>query len=137
MLSKFLEMEEPPEEVVGEEPVPGWLRIEIQGQKPYYKSPFPRTVIRTAAMLKEFLKKEHASGRMLEVNGSEFSFKRRLGLKMKALPALTNVPEVVGAGDEIVGNMRRVYQHRTVVELLTRDTGKLVEHRKLLANMSC
>ena len=138
VLSKFLEMDEPPEEVVGEEPLPGWLRIETEGQKPYYKSPFPRTVIRTAAMLKEFLKKEHASGRMREVNGSEFSFKRRLGLKMKALPALTNLTEVVGSGEEAVGNMnfKSAYQHRTVVELLTRDTGKIVEHRKLLSNMS-
>jgi hypothetical protein len=30
VFSKFLEMDEPPEEVVGEEPLPGWLRIEIE-----------------------------------------------------------------------------------------------------------
>ena len=75
------------EEVVTEEPLPGWLRYEIPGKAPFYKSPFPRTVIRTAAMLKEFLRKEHLAGRMKGVDGSEFSFKRRLGLKVKAVPS--------------------------------------------------
>ena len=128
------------EEVVTEEPLPGWLRYEIPGKAPFYKSPFPRTVIRTAAMLKEFLRKEHLAGRMKGVDGSEFSFKRRLGLKVKAVPSTitSNQYEVGVPGAEAletVGSGSK-YKHRTVVELLTRDVEKEVDHRKLLSNMS-
>ena len=130
-------MEEPPEQVVTEEPLPGWLRYEISGRKPFYKSPFPRTVIRTTTMLTDFLKKEHASGRMLEVTGAEFSFKRRLGLKEKAgssfeqseagLPNNNTVNAVASQSE---------YEHRSVVNLLTRDTDKLVDHKMLLSKMA-
>ena len=50
---------------------------------PWFKSPVPRTVIRTSTMLKEYLDKEHKKNRMLDVDGSEFSFKRRYGLQEK------------------------------------------------------
>ena len=125
-------MEEPPEQVVTEEPLPGWLRYEISGRKP-----FPRTVMRTTTMLTDFLKKEHASGRMLEVTGAEFSFKRRLGLKEKAgssfeqseagLPNNNTVKAVASQTE---------YEHRSVVNLLTRDTDKLVDHKMLLSKTS-
>ena len=131
-------MAEPPEQVVSEEPLPGWLRYEISGRKPFYKSPFPRTVIRTTTMLTDFLKKEHASGRMLEVTGAEFSFKRRLGLKEKAgssfeqseagLPNNNTVNAVASQSE---------YEHRSVVNLLTRDTDKLVDHKILHLSRGC
>ena len=60
-----------------EEPYPGWQRFEVAEKRPYYKTPVPRTVIRSAAMLKEFLAKENEAGRMVEVDISKFSFKRR------------------------------------------------------------
>ena len=41
--------------IESEEPFPGWLRIEVEGKKPSYKSPFPRTTIISAAKLDEFL----------------------------------------------------------------------------------
>ena len=68
---------------ISEEPAPGWLRFETEGSKPWFKSPVPRTVIRTSTMLKEYLDKEHKKNRMLDVDGSEFSFKRRYGLQEK------------------------------------------------------
>ena len=69
---------------MSEEPLPGWLRFEVEGSKPYFKTPVPRTIIRNARMLEDYLKKEHEKGRLQEVSGSEFSFKRRLGLKKKS-----------------------------------------------------
>ena len=66
---------------VEEEPYPGWLRVEPQGQRPFYKTPFPRTVIRSAAMLKEYLRKQNAHEKMMEVDAEMFTFKRRYGMK--------------------------------------------------------
>ena len=63
-----------------EEPYPGWLRFEIKGEKPYFKAPIPRTVIRDRVKLVNYLTKEQANGRMLEVDEGQFSFKRRFGL---------------------------------------------------------
>ena len=71
------------EPTVTEEPLPGWLRFETEGDKPWFKTPVPRTVIRDASKLQSFLGREHQHGRMLDVDGSEFSFKRRLGLQKK------------------------------------------------------
>ena len=55
--------------VITEEPVPGWLRYEVEGEKPWFKTPVPRTVIRDAIKLQDFLEKEHSNERMLEVDG--------------------------------------------------------------------
>ena len=68
---------------VTEEPSYGWIRIEVEGSKPYYKTPVPRTVIRDKGRLKEYLDKEHSKNRMVEVTEDMFSFKRRLGLRQK------------------------------------------------------
>ena len=70
---------------VTEEPLPGWQRFEVEGQKPWFKTPAPRAVIRDAKKLQSFLDKEHQQGRMLNVDGTEFSFKRRLGLQKKSV----------------------------------------------------
>ena len=127
--------------VVTDEPLPGWLRCEVPGQKPYYKTPFPRTVIRSAAMLKDFLEKEHASGRFEEISGAEFTFKRRLGLKVNVPPPTLTTspvnlsPQPIHEAANIL-EPEPVYEHRTVVDLLTRDAGKPVNHRRLLSNMS-
>ena len=133
--------------VVTEEPLPGWLRFEQEGQKPYYKSPFPRTVMRAAAMMKDFLDKEHLDRRMTDVEGSEFSFKRRLGLKKKALelnPVALDLNPVLIQSEEapdqeiVDGSIasKPMDEPRSIVDLLTRDPSKLTEHRKLLSNMS-
>ena len=128
------------EVVTTEEPFPGWLRCEVPGKTPFYKTPFPRTVLRSAAMLKEFLKKEHSAGRSMEITGNEFSFKRRFGLKEKTSSRIStfNESEVQTSGQEISAcvDPKTVYEQRTVVELLTRDSDKSVDHRKLLSNMS-
>ena len=71
---------------VTEEPSHGWIRIEVEGSKPYYKTPVPRTVIRDKGRLKEYLDKEHSKNRMVEVTEDMFSFKRRLGLRQKKGP---------------------------------------------------
>ena len=55
---------------VTEEPLPGWQRFELEGQKPWFKTPVPRTVIRDAKKLQMFLEKEHQQGRMMDVDGS-------------------------------------------------------------------
>ena len=138
---------DPPKEPFVEEPYPGWLRIEKDGQRPFYKTPFPRTVLRSAAMLKDFLGKEKAAGRMKEVDEKQFSFKRRHGVKVKdaASPELLDQvqgdaasPTEVGvAPDGQVlshGEPTELLKHRTVVELLTREPDKSTNHRKLLSN---
>ena len=83
--------------VESEEPFPGWLRVEVEGKKPSYRSPFPRTTITNAAKLDEFLEKEHSAGRMKDVHRDQFSFKRRLGLRQKLskapLPETDNTNE--------------------------------------------
>ena len=117
-----------------EEPYPGWLRFEVEGQKPFYKTPFPRTVIRSAAMLRDFLEKENAAGRMLDVQSSQFSFKRRLGIKVRT-SASHPEPEDNIANQETAEEPIQL-EPRSVVELLTRDPNKLTEHPKLLSNMA-
>ena len=44
-----------PDPIITEEPLPGWQRYEIEGQKPWFKTPAPRTVIRDAKKLQSFL----------------------------------------------------------------------------------
>ena len=123
------------ETIVTEEPLPGWLRCEVPGKTPFYKSPFPRTVIRSAAMLGDFLRKEHAAGRCVEVTGTEFSFKRRLGLKMKpADPKVNDLEVATNEVDSVIAP--KLYEHRSAVDLLTKDSGKTVDHRRLLSSMS-
>ena len=38
--------------VITEEPLPGWLRYETEGEKPWFRTPVPRMVIRDASKLK-------------------------------------------------------------------------------------
>ena len=133
------------EQVVTEEPFPGWLRIELEGDKPFYKSPFPRTVITSAAKLRGFLEKEHSAGRMEDVNENLFSFKRKLGLRptsrsraaMVAPPHEADVPHVdVGSEDASDTMVNDLEEKRSVVELLTRNPEIEIDHHKLLSLMS-
>ena len=116
------------EPVVSEEPLPGWLRFEPEGGRVWFKSPVPRTVIRDASMLKRFLEKEHSQNRMLDVDGSEFSFKRRLGLRQTRTSPVSPLPE--GHDDEV---SEHEDHSSTVVERLTRNT-EVVNHKKPLQN---
>ena len=131
---------DPPEEHLVEEPSAGWLRIEREGQKPYYKSPFPRTVLRSAAMLRDFLAKEKSAGRMADILEDQFSFKRRYAMKkIKAAPSpdppdKNYVDGLVGQDLPDKSSSKGVFEHRTVVELLTRDPDKPINHKKILSN---
>ena len=146
----FVRMD-PPKEPATEEPYPGWLRIEKDGQRPFYKTPFPRTVLRSAAMLKDFLGKEKAAGRMNEIEEKQFSFKRRHGVQGKDVaspqildqvqgdaaspPELSMVPDNdAGEQNLSISEPKGLFKHRTVVELLTREPDKSINHRKLLSN---
>ena len=123
-----------PDELVTEEPYPGWLRTEKEGSRPYYKSPFPRTVIRSAAILRDYLVKERAAGRMLDIEEDKFSFKRKIGVKIKGVtspPVLTPVHVSASDGQVVDSGGSK---HRTVVELLTRDPDKITDHKKLLSS---
>ena len=127
-------MNEKKDPVITEEPLPGWQRFELEGQKPWFKTPAPRTVIRDARKLKSFLDKEHQYGRMLEVDGSEFSFKRRFGLRKEgreaSVSAVSNnhhhVPDIIE---------KKENQAQTILERLTRSTDR-VDHKKLLSKSS-
>ena len=70
---------------------------------------------------------------MLEIDGSEFSFKRRFGLRKKpvSVSSASGVPESfdLGAETEIGG------QPLSIVERLTRNT-EVIDHRKLLSRSS-
>ena len=124
-----------------EEPYLGWIRIEREGEKAFYKSPFPRTVIRSAAMLRQFLTKEKAAGRMLDVEVDKFSFKRRHGLKKKAGDVHAQVTASLAAenGDSSSQDKDNDVtdescEDKTVVDLLTRDPSKILDHKKLLSH---
>ena len=117
------------EEHVIEEPYPGWLRIEREGDKPYYKSPFPRTVLRNASMLKNYLSKEQNAGRMQDVEVEKFSFKRKYGLKKKAPEVSKHVVEVdndATVSEHVINDTEEVdmSEHRSVVQLLSPETQK-------------
>ena len=73
-----------------EEPAVGWLRHEAEGERPYYKTPIPRTVIRDQVKLKSYLDKQHSQDQMLDIDVSMFSFKRRLGLREKKKVSSSN-----------------------------------------------
>ena len=122
-----------------EEPYPGWLRIEKEGEKPFYKSPFPRTVLRNASMLRDYLAKERTAGRMKNVEEDNFSFKRKYGLKKKVSEASKHPTEARNDTVEAQHGISRqeeveISEPRSVVQLLTRDPEKVVDHRKLLSN---
>ena len=148
---------------VTEEPLKGWLRFEVEGSKPWFKTPVPRTVIRNARMLAEFLKKEHDKKRMLEVTGSEFSFKRRLGLRKGSQVSCEASPlecSSSGGQEEIVdeANIPTMHQSSVSTEGHERDvrqalsninisqkvnieerlmrSKEVVDHRKLLSHTS-
>ena len=124
--------------VVSEEPLPGWQRLEVEGEKPWFKTPIPRTVISSAAKLQDFLEKEHDVGRMLEIDGREFSFKRKLGLRKKSTSQSCDLSEsdvvLDAVGAEFV-DVDPNAQSESVVERLTRS-GEIVDHRKLLSKSS-
>ena len=119
--------------MVSDEPLPGWLRFEVEGQKPWFKTPVPRTVIRDRTKLQDYLEKEHRSGRMLEIDGKEFSFKRRFGLRSKKQDAVSveNVDITVDETKE--GDSDIVIESSNVVDRLTR-TRDIIDHKKLLSN---
>ena len=120
--------------VVTEEPRPGWQRYEVEGAKPWFKTPVPRTVIRDAAKLEDFLEKEHGHGRMIDITGSEFSFKRRFGLRQKHVAGRDrSVGSISDAGEDseeetIIAEAKSL----SMVERLTRSTD-IIDHRKLLS----
>ena len=133
-----------PKPVVTEEPLPGWQRLELEGARPFYKSPVPRTIITSTAKLKNFLEKEHAVGRLLDAEVGLFSFKRRLGLRQRSrsVSADTFAPldspecRVQDCEDaaEVAG--KNLDETRSVVELLTRNPETVLDHRKLMSKVS-
>ena len=128
---------DPPEDHMTEEPFPGWIRIEREGEKPFYKSPFPRTVLRSAAMLRDYLSKEQAAGRKAEIEEAKFTFKRKHGVqkKLSTLPSPVIVrDDAPEAQDANSVDSKDVLGYRTVVQLLTRDPDKTTDHKKLLSN---
>lgn len=112
---------------ITDEPAVGWKRFEVEGKKPYYKSPPPRTAIHHPAALLEYLLTERSSGR---VSAEMFSFKRRHGLKRRKVE--TEVKEgrlkrskasaVAVAADPV----------SEAVKQLSRDPNIKLEHKKEL-----
>ena len=137
-------MSEDLKRVITEEPFLGWLRIEVEGEKPFYKSPFPRTVLTSAAKLRDFLEKEHSAGRLNDVDESQFTFKRKLGLRQTSGSLAANIvaapdeAEVPSGSSEDASAIvvKDFEERRSVVELLTRNPDIEIDHRKLLSNMS-
>ena len=122
--------------MITEEPKPGWIRYEIVGQPPWFKTPVPRKIIRNAKKLKEFLEQEHRMGRMLDVEVSDFSFKRRLGLKRNE-PCSVSSPNVDERSESGVGGTANeavtLYPSKSIVERLSKNSEPL-DHKKLLLN---
>ena len=118
--------------LVTEEPYPGWLRFEIEGQKPWYKTPVPRIVLRNTNHLREYLRKEQAKEKLLDVNENGFSFKRRLGLRAKSAPTLSSgkASSANGAGSTIEDSLKGSKQFSSIERLIR--SNEPVNHRKLL-----
>ena len=116
--------------IMSEEPLPGWQRFEKKGEKPWFKTPVPRMVIRSNTQLQTFLAKQHDQGQMLDISGKEFSFKRKYGLRrassfiepnVQSCSSPCDVPSSNGQGQE------------SIVERLTRNL-EPIDHRKVLSN---
>ena len=121
-----------------EEPAAGWLRFEVEGEKPWYKTPVPRTVIRDASKLQDYLEKEHGFGRMIDIDVTMFSFKRRLGLRKKTNSSASgaDMTETIDTGDsETCDEVDVDIKSLSIVERLTRNT-EVMDHRKLLSKSS-
>ena len=114
-------------EVVTEKPVSGWLRYEVEGSTPWYKSPVPRTVLKSSRKVELFLEKEHAKGNMKDVNVNQFSFKRRLGLLTMSSKGDQTSAQVSLEIRELAVEKD---QPKTVVERLTKSV-EVVNHRKV------
>ena len=106
-----------------DEPFDGWQRFEIPGGKCWFKTPPPRIVIRDFSKLEDFLEKEHSNGRMLEINRTHFSFKRRYGLK-KITKKSNDVPQntVKNSGPA---------EATSIIERLTRN-GLQLDHKRTI-----
>ena len=112
-----------------EEPYPNWLRFEVEGQSPWYKTPIPRTVIRSKKKLEDFLSKERKLNRMTDVNIDQFSFKRRLGLKK-------SVPKELSKTDRLEDQSRNLepqMKPKTLLERLSKNIDT-IDHRRLLCD---
>ena len=112
---------------VSEEPYAGWLRYEVEGEKVYYKTPIPRTIIRDNVRLKAYLLKERAQERMLDVSESEFSFKRRLGLRSRKSSESLSCSESVQDNDKEISDYS--YKSSSIVDRLTKS-GDPIDHKK-------
>ena len=117
--------------IMTEEPASGWLRYEVEGEKPWYKTPVPRTVIRDSTKLHDYLDREHGAGRQLDIDGSEFSFKRRHGLRKKTLPNKDTIVDEEKEESDIDAEMESL----SIVERLTRNT-EVCDHRKMMSKTS-
>ena len=115
--------------VVTEEPYPGWLRYEVEGEKPWYRSPVPRTTIRNVGHLSEYLRKEQARNNMLDVSVSGFSFKRRFGLRTRSAPSVSTINKPITENDT---NKSGIVKPTSAVERLIRNS-EPIDHRKLLS----
>ena len=118
--------------VVTEEPLPGWLRYEIKGQPPWFKTPVPRKVIRNAKKLTEFLEKEHCMDRMKDVGVELFSFKRRLGLKSenpRSHASFETQVEIEAESDCAPAQSK--VPSKTILKRLAKNP-EVLDHKKLL-----
>ena len=124
--------------VITEEPYEGWLRYEIEGQKPWFKSPVPRTIIRSSGQLSEYLEREHAKNNLKEVTCDGFSFKRRMGLRVKSVSSteddhVSSSSREVLADDTQLGCCLSNNSTSSILNNLKRN-GEVINHRRLLVN---
>ena len=117
-------------EVVTEEPAPDWWRYEVEGSTPWYKTPVPRTVLKSSRKVALFLEKEHSKGRMKDVDVSQFSFKRRLGLLKMHNSGSHHSTQ--GLFETQTLDLQKKEPPKTIVERLTKSV-EAVNHRKVLS----
>ena len=122
------------EPTISEEPAPGWQRHETEGERPFYKTPIPRTVIRNKVRLNEYLEKEHMHGRMTDLDENNFSFKRRLGLTSRK-NSVSELSQEVTASNTSKSSDVCSTPSTTIVQRLTKNSVP-VDHKKMLLD-SC
>ena len=122
-----MEDEETSNQLVTEEPYPGWQRFEVEGQTPWYKTPIPRTVLRSKKKLLDFLSKEHKLNRMLDVDIELFSFKRRLGLRKPLLQQPKDCEPTESSKREVDFQVKC----KPILDRLSKNTN-VIDHRRLL-----
>ena len=83
--------------MVSEDPrLPGFFRVQEEGKRPYFRTPFPRKALWSGRQVTNYLEQQHNLGKLLEVDASMFDFKRKIESVVEAKDDEVEVDEQEG-----------------------------------------